>query len=170
MSFRGLMVIERDDLSHPETFISPACHITDRLPLTCVAGHGFDSGFFPAFPKDCVGHLYASDDQARKAFSEVFWPILENVSLTHRVTYVTHKQYVVMHMFSTFCGLRGAPEKRQISADAAWIAMPARPPTTVPLMRMNCRSRPTCSSMRSAVSLPSHRLTVAEMIVATSLP
>ncbi len=32
------------------------------------------------------------------------------------------------------------------------------------------KSRPTCSSMRSAVSLPSHRLTVAEMIVATSLP
>ena len=48
----------------------------------------------------------------------------------------------------------------------AWIATPASPPTTVPLIRMNCRSRPTCSSMRSAVSFPSHRLTVAEMIVA----
>ena len=104
MSFRGLIVIECDDLSHPESFVFPACHITDRLPLTCVAGHGIESGFFPAFPKDCVGHLYAPGDQARKGFSEVSGLFLENVSLTHRVTYVTHKHRPVMHMFSTFCG------------------------------------------------------------------
>ena len=42
--------------------------------------------------------------------------------------------------------------------------------STVPLILMNCRSRPTCSSIRSAVSLPSHRFTVAEMMVATSFP
>ena len=104
MSFRGLIVIERDGLSHPESFVSPACHITDRLPLTCVAGHGIESGFFPAFPKDCVGHLYARGDSARKGFCELSGVFLENVSLTHRVTYVTHKHCPVMHMFSTFCG------------------------------------------------------------------
>ena len=59
MSLRGLIVIERDALSHPESFVFPACHITDRLPLTCVAGRGIESGFFPAFPKDCVSQLYA---------------------------------------------------------------------------------------------------------------
>ena len=104
MSFRGLIVIERDDLSHPESFFSPACHITDRLPLTCVAGHGFESGFFPAFPKDCVGHLYAPGRWARKGFLKLSELFLENVSLTHRVTYVTHKHRFVMHMFSTFAG------------------------------------------------------------------
>ena len=104
MSFRGLIVIERDDLSHPESFVFPACHITDRLPLTCVAGHGIESGFFPAFPKDCVGHLYARGGQARKGFPELSGSFLENVSLTHRVTQVTHKPRVVMHIFSTFCG------------------------------------------------------------------
>ena len=36
----------------------------------------------------------------------------------------------------------------------------------VPLIRMNCRSRPTCSSILRAASRPSQRLTVAEMIVA----
>lgn len=169
MSFRGLIVIECDDLSHPESFVSPACHITDRLPLTCVAGHGIESGFFPAFPKDCVGHLYAPGRHVRKRFSELSGVFLEDVSLTHRVTQVTHKHCPVMHMFSTFCDFV-TDQNRQSSDDAAWIAMPANPPTTVPLMRMNCRSRPTCSSMRSAVSLPSHRLTVAEMMVATSLP
>ena len=38
---------------------------------------------------------------------------------------------------------------------------PASEPTTVPLMRMNCRSRPTCNSIFSLVSLPSQRATVS---------
>ena len=49
-----------------------------------------------------------------------------------------------------------------------WIARPASPPTTVPLMRMNCRSRPTCSSMRRDVSALSQRSTVVAMRSATS--
>ena len=47
---------------------------------------------------------------------------------------------------------------------------PTRPPTTVPLIRMNCRSRPTCSSIRSAASLPSQRFTVVEITVAEIRP
>ena len=41
---------------------------------------------------------------------------------------------------------------------------PASPPTIVPLMRMNCRSRPTCSSSFSAVDSPSHFSTVEAMM------
>ena len=41
-----------------------------------------------------------------------------------------------------------------------WRARPARPPTTVPLMRMNWRSGPSSSSRRSAVSSPSQRAIV----------
>ena len=51
----------------------------------------------------------------------------------------------------------------------AWMIKPASPPTTVPLMRMNWRSRPTCSSIRRAVSRPSQRWTVVAMRSATSL-
>ncbi len=40
--------------------------------------------------------------------------------------------------------------------DTAWMTTPTRPPTIVPLMRMNCRSLPTCSSMRREASWPSH--------------
>ena len=50
----------------------------------------------------------------------------------------------------------------------AWIAMPTRAPTAVPLSRMNCRSRPASSSIRRAVSLPSQRSTVALMTVVIS--
>ena len=50
-----------------------------------------------------------------------------------------------------------------------WITNPASPPTRVPLMRMNCRSRPTCSSMRRAVDSPSHRSTVVAISSVTSL-
>ncbi|MDX6278150.1 MAG: hypothetical protein QOJ72_2278 [Nocardioidaceae bacterium] len=104
MSFRGLALIERDGLSHPESFFLPACHITDRLPLTCVAGHGFESGFVPAFPKDCVGHFYALASNRAIAFREVLRLFLVKQAVVHRVTYVTHKTSVVMHMFSTFWG------------------------------------------------------------------
>ena len=104
MSFRGLALIERDDLSHPESFFSPACHITDRLPLTCVAGHGFESGFVPAFPKDCVGHLYALATNRARGLQEVFRLFFAKQAVVHRVTQVTHKTSVVMHMFSTFWG------------------------------------------------------------------
>ena len=45
---------------------------------------------------------------------------------------------------------------------------PASPPTTVPLMRMNCRSRPTSSSSFSVVSLGSQRSTVSAMTAAIS--
>ena len=51
---------------------------------------------------------------------------------------------------------------------AAWITRPARPPTTVPLMRMYCRSRPTCSSIRRLASSASQRATVPEIRSATS--
>ena len=40
----------------------------------------------------------------------------------------------------------------------------------VPLIRMNWRSRPTCSSIRRAASLPSQRSIVGVMIVVTSVP
>ena len=45
---------------------------------------------------------------------------------------------------------------------------PARPPTTVPLMRMYCRSGPSSSSSRSEVSRPSQRATVPLIIVPIS--
>ncbi len=40
----------------------------------------------------------------------------------------------------------------------------------VPLIRMNCRSRPTCSSIRSAASLPSQRSMVWVMTAVSSAP
>jgi len=49
-----------------------------------------------------------------------------------------------------------------------WMARPASEPTTVPLMRMNCRSRPTCSSTLREVSSPSQRSTVSVMSVVIS--
>ena len=52
----------------------------------------------------------------------------------------------------------------------AWIASPASAPTTVPLIRMNCRSRPTATSMRSDASLPSHPATVRWMSETTVPP
>ena len=50
---------------------------------------------------------------------------------------------------------------RHSAVVSTWISTPASPPTTVPLMRMNCRSRPTCSSTRRLVSWPSHLPTVS---------
>src|SRR5674536_275977 len=52
--------------------------------------------------------------------------------------------------------------------DRAWMTIPASAPTTVPLIRMNCRSRPTCRSTLRAVSGASHRLTVSLLTVASS--
>ena len=52
----------------------------------------------------------------------------------------------------------------------AWITTPTRPPTTVPLIRMNCRSRPTCSSIRRAASRPSQRSMVWVITAVTSAP
>ena len=52
-------------------------------------------------------------------------------------------------------GLRAAGPRLTVRSKAwpaAWMTKPARPPTTVPLMRMNCRSGPSSSSSRSAVS------------------
>ena len=60
------------------------------------------------------------------------------------------------------------PIGQRNSSDNVWMARPARPPTTVPLMRMNWRSRPTCSSMRRPVSAASQRSTVEEISSATS--
>ena len=54
----------------------------------------------------------------------------------------------------------GSLSRQQRLADARGSASPARPPTTVPLMRMYCRSGPSSSSSRSAVSRPSQRATV----------
>src|SRR5690349_20733885 len=65
-------------------------------------------------------------------------------------------------------GRRKAQDGSRI--ETAWISMPIRPPTSVPLMRMNGRSRPTCSSTRSAVSLPTQRSTVSLMMRVSSVP
>src|SRR5207249_5973400 len=48
----------------------------------------------------------------------------------------------------------------EMSWPTAWMTSPARPPTTVPLIRMNCRSRPSSSSRRREVSSPSQRAMV----------
>ena len=64
--------------------------------------------------------------------------------------------------------LRTRPGAQLMSWPTVWITRPARPPTTVPLMRMNCRSRPICCSMRVEVSWASHLRTVDEMRSATS--
>src|SRR6478736_1026430 len=53
----------------------------------------------------------------------------------------------------------------QSTSETAWMATPTSPPTTVPLMRMNCRSRPTCSSILRAASWPSQRSIVVVMTV-----
>ena len=45
---------------------------------------------------------------------------------------------------------------------------PANAPTTVPLIRMNWRSRPTCSSTLREVSSASHRATVSVINVVIS--
>src|SRR6202035_1270766 len=47
---------------------------------------------------------------------------------------------------------------------------PASEPTTVPLMRINCRSRPTCSSMRRLASSASQRSIVSVIIAVISTP
>jgi len=54
--------------------------------------------------------------------------------------------------------------------DTAWITTPTRPPTMVPLIRMNCRSRPTCSSILRAASWPSQRSMVWVITLVTSEP
>ena len=51
----------------------------------------------------------------------------------------------------------------------AWMSTPTMHPTIVPLMRMNCRSRPTWSSMSRAVDGPSHFAIVDSMSPLTSL-
>src|SRR3954451_12033281 len=61
----------------------------------------------------------------------------------------------------------GAGQRRTLTV---WITTPTSPPTIVPLIRMNCRSRPTCSSILRAASLPSQRLTVCVMIAVSSAP
>lgn len=58
----------------------------------------------------------------------------------------------------------------QANKPRAWMSRPARQPTTVPLMRMNWRSRPTNSSMRSLASSASQRSTVVVMTLASSWP
>ena len=47
---------------------------------------------------------------------------------------------------STTLTRRGRGPLAHSSCPTAWMTNPARPPTTVPLIRMNWRSRPTCSS------------------------
>ena len=47
---------------------------------------------------------------------------------------------------------------------------PPAQPTTVPLIRMNCRSRPTCSSIRRLASSASQRSIVSVMIAVISTP
>src|SRR5436305_2504172 len=46
---------------------------------------------------------------------------------------------------------------------AAWISRPTRPPTSVPLTRMNCRSRPMLRSSSRLISAVFHSLTPAMM-------
>ena len=54
---------------------------------------------------------------------------------------------------------RGRPPQAR-PTPTAWMATPARLPTTVPLIRMNCRSRPTAASMRVDASRGSQPATV----------
>ncbi len=54
------------------------------------------------------------------------------------------------------------------SDEIKYLSMPASPPTIVPLMRMNCRSRPIASSTRRDVSSGSHADTVDAINSATS--
>src|SRR5690606_21284542 len=48
------------------------------------------------------------------------------------------------------------------STTMVWMTMPTRPPTSVPLRRMNWRSRLTAPSIRSVTVRASHRRTVSE--------
>ena len=58
---------------------------------------------------------------------------------------------------------RGGEHRRGHRAvSSAWIATPTRPPTSVPLIRMNWRSRPTAPSIRSVTVRASQRRTVSE--------
>ena len=135
-------------------------------PLVCTAGHGSDCGSVPAVPRNCVGQFYASDGLVHKPFPPTFQSISAVHRVAHRLWVFAHRTPGVVHMFSTSDDGRIGQNR----CETVWIVRPTSPPTTVPLMRMNCRSRPTCSSMRSAVSLPSHRFTVTEMTVAISVP
>lgn len=72
---------------------------------------------------------------------------------------------------STTNSCSGQPEaKRQpkIKWATVKIPQPAKAPTTVPLIRMNCRSLPTCSSILREVSSASQRATVSVMTAAIS--
>ena len=61
-------------------------------------------------------------------------------------------------------------EGQASSTATPWMASPARAPTTVPLMRMNCRSRPTAASMRADASRGSQPATVRRMSATTVSP
>ncbi len=54
-------------------------------------------------------------------------------------------------------------DRPQTSIETAWISSPARAPTTVPLIRMNCRSRPTLASILRDASSASQLATVSEI-------
>ena len=60
------------------------------------------------------------------------------------------------HVVALTCTVASCGGIRRTS-ETAWMSTPTRPPTMVPLIRMNCRSRPTCSSILRAASLPSQR-------------
>src|SRR5438132_4001922 len=65
-------------------------------------------------------------------------------------------------------GPPGSPIPYPKSTDIVWISRPTRPPTRVPLMRMNCRSLPTASSSRRTATSASQALTVRAIRSATS--
>ena len=66
-------------------------------------------------------------------------------------------------------GAGSSEEPQKNTSPMVWMARPARPPTSVPLIRMNWRSRPTCSSILRLVASASQRSTVEAIRSDTSL-
>ena len=64
---------------------------------------------------------------------------------------------MITNWWATSAERRIAEGQRTIRTEMVWMTRPARPPTTVPLILMNCRSRPTWVSINCEVSSPSQR-------------
>jgi hypothetical protein len=71
---------------------------------------------------------------------------------------------------TTYVMITGESHVSYAATVIAWIAMPASAPTTVPLIRMNCRSRPTATSIRRAAEVGFQPPTVRSIKTVSSLP
>ena len=58
-----------------------------------------------------------------------------------------HPHWAIADLFRYF-RISGDQSAQPMTSSKEWMTIPTRPPTTVPLMRTNCRSRPSCSSRR----------------------